>query len=217
MSTHDRTITLVTEDGEQLEADLASPPDPIAGIVIAHPHPLRGGNRFSPVVEALFSRFSQAGWATLRYDFRGVGASTGTHGDGVAERLDVKAAIDALRTEYPTLGIFSAGYSFGSRVALTVSDPCLLGWIAVAPPLAVGGPSAERDAIGADSRPKLLVVPEADNFSPPAATAPIVNGWSNTATVVIRQADHFFNHDSVLVSSAIDEALLFAERLATKA
>jgi uncharacterized protein len=217
MSTYDRTITLTTDDGEQLEADFATPPDPIGGVVIAHPHPLRGGNRFSPVVSALFARFSDAGWATLRYDFRGVGASTGIHGDGVSERLDVKAAVDAMRAEYPTVGIVCAGYSFGSRVSLTFSDPSLLGWIAVAPPLAVAGPSDERDGIGADHRPKLLIVAEADNFSPPAATAQIVSGWVNTSTVVIGGADHFFNHDTALISSAVDEALLFADRLASEA
>jgi uncharacterized protein len=209
-----RTLTITTPDGESLEADVAGPDTATLGIVIAHPHPLRGGNRFSPVVTALFTHFAAAGWAALRFDFRGVGASTGTHGDGVTERLDVQAAIGTLQREFPTAAVICAGYSFGSRVALTIDDPSLLGWVAVAPPLAVAGPSAERDVVGADPRPKLLIVAGQDNFSPPAATEPIVANWSNTTTVVIDGSDHFFNQDPSLVARTVEHAWSFAQEVA---
>jgi uncharacterized protein len=209
-------ITLTTTDGEQLDADLAVPSatiDVLGSVVIAHPHPLRGGNRFSPVVKALFDGFAAAGWAALRFDFRGVGKSTGVHGDGIAERLDVTAALDHLRATFPDVPSVLAGYSFGSRVVLSVEDPDVLGWIAVAPPLAVSPPSAERDAVGQDPRPKRLIVPVDDDFSPPAATARATSDWSNVSTTVIEGADHFFRHDSALVARSVADAILFASEL----
>ena len=86
-------VTLETTDGLALVADLALPDrDPWAGVVLAHPHPLYGGDRHSPVVAAAFAALADAGVAVLRFDFRGVGRSGGTHGGGIDERLDVAAA-----------------------------------------------------------------------------------------------------------------------------
>ena len=60
------------------------------------------------------------GVVALRFNFRGVGASTGHHGHGVAEEDDARAALACLRSRHPTLPLWIAGFSFGARVGLSV-------------------------------------------------------------------------------------------------
>ena len=67
-----------------------------------------------------------AGFTTIRFDFRAA------HDGGIAERLDVIAAVDAVADGGGPL--FLAGYSFGAMVALATDDPRVTGIIAVAPP-----------------------------------------------------------------------------------
>jgi uncharacterized protein len=206
-------IQIGTDDGETLGADLTTPShDPVGLAVVAHPHPLRGGNRFSPVVTAVFESLGAAGFAVIRFDFRGVGTSTGTHGNGVGERLDVSSVISDLARRHPGVALVSVGYSFGARVALTVDHPAVVAWATVAPPLAVAPPSPEQAAIGADQRPKLLIVPEQDQFSPPDATSSAVATWRATEMVVSEGSDHFFHHDRARITTAADLVTRFALR-----
>ncbi|MBI2911700.1 MAG: hypothetical protein HYY05_06120 [Chloroflexi bacterium] len=71
----------------------ALPAGPYTGVVICHPHPLRGGDMHNNVVAALALGFAQSGLATLRFNFRGVGASQGSYDDGRGEREDARAAL----------------------------------------------------------------------------------------------------------------------------
>src|SRR5207249_1720638 len=114
-------------------------PAPVPGVVVAHPHPLRGGSMSSNVVMAICEGLEAAGIAALRFDFRGVGGSEGTHGDGVAELDDVRGALDFLAAQ-PGIDperIGLAGYSFGARVSLSVvaDVPRIRALLCVAPPL----------------------------------------------------------------------------------
>lgn len=186
IETHD--VALQTLDGLRLEGDLAVPSAPVvAGVAVCHPHPRFGGDRFNSVVDALFRGLAAAGCLVVRFDFRGVNNSEGVHGDGVDERLDAAAAVDLLAaaTDAP---LWLAGYSFGAAVALDVAHPRLDGWLAVAPPLAAM-PGARVAAT--DHRPKHLLVPGHDQFSPPALTAEAVADWRNTHSTVLPSADHF--------------------------
>jgi alpha/beta superfamily hydrolase len=192
------TTTLVTIDGLHLEADVCTVPPEIdvrGAVVVAHPHPLYGGDRFNPVVSALFERLPMLGYHTLRFDFRGVNASEGSHDDGDGERLDVAAGVDFVSYLVDTERdheIWVAGYSFGAAVGLSVIEPRVTGWIAVAPPL-----SAEARVLCAtDPRPKLVVVPGHDQFCPPERLATIVADWRNTGVSVVATADHFLNGHS---------------------
>ena len=83
--------------------------------VIAHPHPLFAGTMENKVVQTLARSFVQAGWAALRFNFRGVGASEGVHDDGIGETEDMLAFIADQASEGP---LCIAGFSFGSYVAL---------------------------------------------------------------------------------------------------
>ncbi len=65
------------------------------GVVITHPHPLFGGSLDNNVVWTAARAFQARGWATLRFNFRGVGASTGTYAGGEGEVEDVAAALES--------------------------------------------------------------------------------------------------------------------------
>ena len=80
-----------------LEALLAVPDTPGAGVVICHPHPLYGGDMDNPVVVRVQEVCAGLGVATLRFNFRGVGGSGGAHAGGIGEQDDTRAALEALR------------------------------------------------------------------------------------------------------------------------
>jgi uncharacterized protein len=89
---------------------------PVRGTaVIAHPHPLFGGTMDNKVVQTLARAFVQSGWAALRFNFRGVGASEGQHDEGRGEADDMLALVAA---EAPDGPLALAGFSFGSFVAV---------------------------------------------------------------------------------------------------
>jgi hypothetical protein len=182
------TVTLTTIDGVPIAADIATAAvdRPIrGGVVLAHPHPLYGGDRFNPVVDAVFHARPERGFHTVRFDFRGAGGSGGEHDDGDSERLDVAAAIDFLAPFNDDIWVI--GYSFGSIVAMNVVEPRVSGWIAVAPPLAEGA----TVLAGRDPRPKMLLVPEHDQFCPPGRARERSQEWPSISIVEVAGTDHF--------------------------
>jgi uncharacterized protein len=181
------TVTLETLDGLTLVAELAVPRSPWAAAVVTHPHPLYGGDMHNPVVEALFRALHDAGVAAVRFDFRGTGSSEGRHDGGELERLDVVAALDVAAPFAFDGPLVVCGYSFGAAVALDVTDPRVAGWAAVAPPLGRAG----RSLAGPDHRPKLVLVPEHDQFTPPPAMRLATETWRSTTIEVLSMADHF--------------------------
>lgn len=84
--------------------------------LVCHPHPLGGGTMHNKVVYRVAAGLNEAGFVTLRFNFRGVGASTGAHDDGVGEKDDVRDALQFLIEKYPSQPVTLAGFSFGSYV-----------------------------------------------------------------------------------------------------
>ena len=158
------------------------------------------------VTGALFKALSDSGLAVLRFNFRGVGASEGSHDEGRGERLDVLAAIDALTGELPDeMPLLLAGWSFGADVALAVDHPAVAGWFAVAAPLRVVPPT--EMAAADDPRPKVFAVAQHDQFRPPESLDEIVAGWPNTRAEVVAGADHFLvGRTDVVERLAVDFA-----------
>jgi alpha/beta superfamily hydrolase len=104
--------------------------------VICHPHPLGGGTMTNKVVHTLARSFQELGAATLRFNFRGIGASAGQFDNGDGETQDAVAAVAWARARWPDRPLWLAGFSFGSFVALRAAAqtvPALL--VTVAPPL----------------------------------------------------------------------------------
>jgi alpha/beta superfamily hydrolase len=193
-------VQLHTADGLTLEGELRVPDAVRAAAVLAHPHPLHGGNMRSIVVGALFTGLAGAGVAALRFNFRGVGESEGVHDGGRGERLDVVAALDALdavvagpgREQGRGLPLVLAGWSFGADTLLAVDDERHAGWFAIAPPLRRTAQFGDSDVAAAnDPRPKLLAVPQRDQFRSPESARQVVASWTNTRIHVVPGADHF--------------------------
>jgi len=196
--TETRPLTLTTDDGIELEAEVRLPApgaggaDAVQGaVVLAHPHPMQGGSMASLVTSELFRLLPQRGLATLRFNFRGVGRSGGEHGHGRTEAHDVTAALATLEELWPHRPLVLSGWSFGADVSLSLTDPRIDGWAAIAPPLRVLPVEELAAAAGADPRPKLLIVPEHDEFRPPEPAREATAGWTNTTIEVVPGADHF--------------------------
>lgn len=181
---------LDTVDAITLEAEIDVPVERWAGVVLAHPHPTYGGNMHASVTHSLFESLPGHGIATVRFNFRGVGASGGEHDLGLGERLDVVAAIELL-SMFVDGPLVLSGYSFGADVSLCVIDPRITGWYAVAPPLRTV-PATDFLA-ASDSRPKLLAVAEHDQFNPPDAARSTTAEWRNTEVACLSGGDHFMN------------------------
>jgi uncharacterized protein len=183
-------VCIHTVDGVALEGELARLEGTArAGAVLCHPHPQFGGSMRSIVIGALFAALPAAGFMCLRFNFRGVEASEGAFDEGRGERDDARAAIAALRAELtPGLPLVLAGWSFGADVALSVHDPAVSAWLAIAPPLRF----AELGDLATDPRPKLLALAEHDEFRPPAEIIEVASGWADTEVDVVPGASHFF-------------------------
>jgi uncharacterized protein len=184
--------TCHTSDGLALEAEFAPArtAHPSAAVVLCHPHPQFGGTMRSIVVSALFEALPDHGVSCLRFNFRGVERSEGAWAEGADEPLDVLAALDVLEGDlHPSVPIALVGWSFGADMALSITDPRPLGWVAIAPPLRF---SANAAAAGADPRPKLLVLAEHDEFRTPDEIEGATQQWLHTERVVVPGASHFF-------------------------
>ena len=81
--------------------------------VIAHPHPLFGGTMDNKVVQTLARAFAQCGWTAVRFNFRGVGSTDGTHDEGRGELADMLAVVASAA---PQGALCLAGFSFGAFV-----------------------------------------------------------------------------------------------------
>lgn len=138
----------------RLEAQLWMPPPeggvevaPRAAAVVCHPDPAQGGEMQNAVVYRAARGLQQAGLAVLRFNFRGVGRSAGTHDGRGAEELDASAALDELERRFPDLELWGAGYSFGARTmsSLAIAQPRIRRLVCIALPTLVWDcPALER-------------------------------------------------------------------------
>jgi uncharacterized protein len=136
------------------------------GVIVCHPHPLYGGDMDNNVVTAVCSALGKSTIAALRFNFRGVGNSGGSFGDGIGEQDDLRAALDFLSTlkDIDSTKIGVAGYSFGGMVANTVAiiDTRVKMLALVSPALNAAGWAQLQEF----NSPKLVLVGEEDTSVP---------------------------------------------------
>jgi alpha/beta superfamily hydrolase len=113
--------TLIEGAADSIECAIATPASPRGVAVIAHPHPLYGGTMDNKVVTTLAKVYAEAGFATLRFNFRGVGKTSGAHDEGRGETDDMLAVIEHARVLHPALPLHLAGFSFGGAIATRAS------------------------------------------------------------------------------------------------
>ena len=99
-----------------LEAIVKEPHSPRQGVgVVCHPHPLGGGTMHNKVVFRAAAGMLDAGLLTVKFNFRGVGGSTGVHNEIEGGREDVGDVLEYVEQQYPGEDLTLAGFSFGSR------------------------------------------------------------------------------------------------------
>lgn len=163
------------------------------GAVIAPPHPLYGGSMENPVVSELAYVFAGAGLSSLRFNWRGVGASAGTpSGEPQDAAQDYAAALALLRETAPGLLVL-CGYSFGAAAAvaqLTASaDPAAGRLLLIAPPPQL----LDLERLRTFQGEVLLIAGQHDRIAPPASLQPIADELAAGVLVVLPKADHFFS------------------------
>lgn len=179
-----------------LEASLAQLEGvaPRKAVVICHPHPQYGGDMNNNVVGAVARELAGCGMRVLRFNFRGVGGSQGSYGEGVGELEDVRGAIDFLVQAGDSEELYLVGYSFGALVGLRVAtaDKRLQGWVGIAPPVGI----YDLSFLEGCPRPKLLVAGDRDPFCPVPALENLFAQLSEPKTLaLIPGADHFLVGD----------------------
>ncbi len=179
----------------QLEAILKEPVGEARGVaLVCHPHPLGGGTMHNKVVFRAAAGLVDAGLITLRFNFRGVGASGGTH-DGTTEKQDVRDVLDYLSENYPQHEITLAGFSFGTRIGSEVgmTDERVVRLISIGTPV---DKYDDFDYLERLRKPILFVHGDADEFGSVANLQKLVDKVSQNAEtqlVIFENCGHFFD------------------------
>jgi alpha/beta superfamily hydrolase len=185
-----------------LEGELIHPDGATRGAVVCHPHPQYGGDMDNSVVLAVAATLHATGHATLRFNFRGVGASSGRYGNGVGEGEDLRAAVDFL-SERAALGrVLLAGYSFGAMVVLQTGPSIRAAdsLVAVAPPLSF----FNLACVSASAQDKLFIVGDRDQYCSVAdLTRQLVSVAEPKSQHIVAGADHFFIGYAAALSAVV--------------
>ena len=183
-----------------IEAALDVPAAAPRGLaVVCHPHPQHGGTMDNKVVQTLARAFVQLGYAALRFNFRGVGASAGSWAQGPGEIDDALAVV--ARQRAPGQPLVLAGFSFGAYVASHVAAR-LAEAGTPAERLVLVGPAASRFDMSVVPAGTLVLHGEADDVVPLAA----VFDWARPQSLpvtVIPGAGHFFHGQLPLLKSLV--------------
>lgn len=160
--------------------------------VVCHPHPKHGGTMHIKAVFRAARALSQVGFDTLRFNFRGVGTSTGSYGGGEGAREDLRTVLDWIEERHPTTPILLGGFSFGARISLDVgiADGRASALFGLGLPLTM----YDFSFLNGLEKPLLLVQGELDEFGGSDSLADIARHLAGPITVQgIQGADHFFN------------------------
>jgi alpha/beta superfamily hydrolase len=160
------------------------------GAVVAAPHPLMGGSMESPVTTEIGLALSDEGFAALRFNWRGVGASAGAPSGETADAdVDYRAAMDFMEesVEGPIVG---CGYSWGALAAVRVclDSPRVQKLVLVAPPPAM----LDRAVLAASGRSLLVIAGDSDEYVPIDALAGVLEEVERSELIVLKGVDHFF-------------------------
>lgn len=197
------TPVVISGPEGQLETLVSAPEtiEPTAVGIICHPHPLYGGAMNNKVVTTIARTFHELGLHTVRFNFRGVGKSEGSYGEGIGETEDLRAVSAWVRANYPGQPIWLAGFSFGCYVAMRIAAA-----EEVAQLVTIAPAVNHVDFAGADQVrcPWLLIMGEADEIVP----VEDVKAWVKKLSVPVRSVflpgvSHFFHSSLGLLSEEL--------------
>tara|TARA_B110000263_G_scaffold114735_1_gene99977 strand:+ start:306 stop:941 length:636 start_codon:yes stop_codon:yes gene_type:complete len=192
MSVH-RNIIIISE-GIQIETEIVLPEaDTNRVVILCHPHPLYGGNMDNPVIISSSAKLNHSGIATVRFNFRGVGGSSGIYDEGKGEISDtidvIKYVVSSPTFSDTNRSIGLLGYSFGAKVALSVASQYRgLKSIALISP-----PDVEKGFdFSAINMPKLLVAGDEDQFDAHKSVESLEFNLPKPSKIKIYPDDHFW-------------------------
>ena len=184
----------------------------LPGVVICHPHPLYGGNMDNNVVLSVSFALAEHGFATLRFNFRGVGNSQGEHTKGESEYQEVLGALDLIKAwpEVDGRRIGLAGYSFGSSVILGNAE--LQKRVEATALISPSLQALEGTALKDSKRPILVVTGDQDKLVQSGQLESVLDSFSSPPICkVVASADHFwFGIEDQLAPIVVE---FFAEKL----
>ena len=191
-----------------LEALIDEPAGPPRALVVfAHPLPTHGGTMHTKVVFQGAKALARIGCVVVRFNFRGVGRSAGQWDEGRGELDDFRAALNWGVSQYPGLEVWSAGFSFGSHVAMTAGaeDDRVCALIGIAPPVNRYG----FEAVLASTKPKFIVHGVQDELIPLRAVRQFYATLQDPKEIVeIDRANHLFDGQAPEVGEALEELLM---------
>jgi uncharacterized protein len=200
---------MIIDAGEvKLEARLWEPVEarPVGAALLCHPHPLYGGTMNNRVIYRAGKGAVEAGLAALRFNFRGVGASTGSYAGGAGEQKDAVALLSWLRQRYPDLPLGLIGFSFGAYVGLKVGahDPSVSSLVGLGVPVK----SYDFEFLIDIDKPSLYIVGTQDEFCPRDQMELLARRLPRTSAVSwVQGADHFFTRQVDEVQSRVRDFL----------
>ena len=192
-------------------APAGRPRAPVA--MILHPHSQGGGTMNDRIVQRLYKTFVDRGFATLRFNFRGVGRSQGSFDNGIGELSDAASALDWVQSIHPEAQTtWVAGVSFGALIGmqLLMRRPEIRGFISIAPPANMYDFSflAPSPASG------IFIQGAADTVVQPSAVVKLVEKLRTQKHITIHheeipRANHFFENEIDDLMAAVDNYLDF--------
>ncbi|MGB7209804.1 MAG: alpha/beta fold hydrolase [Pyrinomonadaceae bacterium] len=195
-----------------LEAIIKEPSGESKGVaLVCHPHPLGGGTMHNKVVFRVAAGLVDAGLITLKFNFRGVGASTGVHNEIEGGKEDVRDALNYLVENYANKDLTLAGFSFGSRTGMEVG----MSYYNVKRLISIGTPVdkyGDYDFLAGLEKPILFVQGDEDEFGSIGNLRKLVDDVSKTAEtelVVFENCGHFFDEH---LNELRDEVCSWVER-----
>ncbi|MBN2124336.1 MAG: alpha/beta fold hydrolase [Deltaproteobacteria bacterium] len=159
-------------------------------LLMTHPHSLYGGEMHNNVVEAVVRAYREKNYATLRFNFRGVGASGGSFGEGIAEQEDVKAALEHL-VSMGKAKIDLGGYSFGAWVCAHGLEgyPQVRRVLMVSPPVS----AMDMSDVGHCDKFRLIIGGSRDDIGDISRIRDLIPRWNTGISLeIIEGADHFY-------------------------
>jgi alpha/beta superfamily hydrolase len=193
----------------RLEGRFSPGPRPRAPVaLILHPHPQAGGTMNNRIVQALYQTFVRRGFATLRFNFRGVGKSQGVFDNGVGELSDAASALDWVQSIHPeATQTWIAGFSFGAWIGmqLLMRRPEVRGFISIAPPANL----YDFSFLAPCPSSGIIIQGDADEVATPPATQKLVDKLRTQKHITIHHdtiphANHFFAEEMEPLMASVD-------------
>lgn len=194
-----------------LEGMLHHDPDlaPARVAVFCHPHPLYGGTMHNKVVYRGSEALAELGMPVLRFNFRGVNLSEGSHDDGRGEQDDLRAALDFIGGRCGNLPVLLCGFSFGAGMTLQVGpgDRRVEAMLVVAPPIT----GYDYPGLPSCVKPKVVIQGSADITCPPERLAVGFPLWGEPRRRIdVPGATHFFDRQLPELKQAVQDGATWA-------